>query len=540
MPVYAGRLAWRAPAGAGRLLAAAARWVSDAEGAPLRLATVTSGDTDAYLKLAQVRQDRVRLRWRLAALAVALEALTAVAAGLWLPPAGQAVAVLLLVGVLGWVGSPKDAPIINRAVVTTRAQRLTSDIVVRALGALGITLINQALAKGPGISFPAPIQRDGPGWRAEIDLPYGVTALDIIDKRRELASGLRRPLGCVWPEPVDDEHTGRLVLWVGDQDMNKARQPAWPLAKTGTVDLFQPAPFGTDQRGRWVSLTLMFTSAAIGAIPRMGKTFALRQLLLIAGLDPRAELHCYDIKGTGDLSPLACLAHRYRAGDDEQDIDYALADMRALRAQLRRRAKVIRELPRHLCPENKVTPELASDHRHGLHPVVIGVDECQIWFEHPTYGKEFEDICTDLVKRGPALGFVLIVATQRPDAKSLPTGISANVSTRFCLKVLGWRENDMVLGTGQHGNGAHATMFAWKDKGGYRLPDRRRRRRARIVRTVYLDGPATETIALRARAAREKAGLLTGHATGQDSQHDPALDRGGTGCPSVDCRADPA
>jgi S-DNA-T family DNA segregation ATPase FtsK/SpoIIIE len=286
------------------------------------------------------------------------------------------------------------------------------------------------------------------------------------------------------------------------------------------VDLFQPAPFGTDQRGRWVSLTLMFTSAAIGAIPRMGKTFALRELLLIAGLDPRSELHCYDLKGTGDLSPLACLAHRYRAGDDDEDIDYALADMRALRAELRRRAKVIRELPRHQCPENKVTPDLASDRRHGLHPVVIGVDECQIWFEHPTYGKEFEDICTDLVKRGPALGFVLIVATQRPDAKSLPTGISANVSTRFCLKVLGWRENDMVLGTGQHGNGAQATMFAWKDKGiGYLIGEGAD---ARIARTVYLDGPATETIALRARAAREKAGLLTGHAIGEDGQHDPA------------------
>jgi DNA segregation ATPase FtsK/SpoIIIE, S-DNA-T family len=100
----------------------------------------------------------------------------------------------------------------------------------------------------------------------------------------------------------------------------------------------------------------MFTSAAIGAIPRMGKTFALRELLLIAGLDPRTELHCYDLKGTGDLSPLACLAHRYRAGDDEQDIDYALADMRALRAELRRRAKVIRELPRHLCPETRSPP----------------------------------------------------------------------------------------------------------------------------------------------------------------------------------------
>jgi DNA segregation ATPase FtsK/SpoIIIE, S-DNA-T family len=91
-----------------------------------------------------------------------LVALAAVAASLWLPPAGQAVAALVLVSVLGWAGSPKDSPIIGRAAVTTRAQRLTSDFVVRALGALGIMLINQTLSKGPGVSFPAPIQRDGP------------------------------------------------------------------------------------------------------------------------------------------------------------------------------------------------------------------------------------------------------------------------------------------------------------------------------------------------------------------------------------------
>jgi len=519
-PLYAGRLAGRSPRGALRAVVAAGRWVFDAEGAQLRHAAAAKGDPDTYLKLLQARDERVRPRWRLAALAVALLAMTGLAMHLWAPAWAQALALAVLVLVLGRVGSPADKPIVGRAVVTQKAQRLTSDIVVRALGALGVSLINQALAKGPGITFPAPIQRDGPGWRAEVDLPYGVTAVDIIEKRRELASGLRRPLGCVWPEPVDDEHAGRLVLWVGDQDMNKARQPGWPLRKTGTVDLFRPAPFGTDQRGRWVTLTLMFTSAAIGAIPRMGKTFALRELLLLAGLDPRAELHAYDLKGTGDLGPLECIAHRYRAGDDEDDIDYALTDMRALRAELRRRAKVIRELPRHLCPENKVTPELAGTRRYGLHPVVIGVDECQVWFEHPRFGKEFEEICTDLVKRGPALGFVLIVATQRPDAKSLPTGISANVSTRFCLKVLGHTENDMVLGTSQHKNGVRATMFAWKDKGiGYLVGEGAD---ARIVRTVYLDGPESEKVALRARTAREAAGLLTGHAIGQTPDSDPA------------------
>jgi DNA segregation ATPase FtsK/SpoIIIE, S-DNA-T family len=461
----------------------------------------------------------VRLRWRLTALVVVLAVMVVLAGYWWAPVWVQVLAAVVLVAVLGWVGSPADQPVIGRAVVTPKVQRLTSDIVVRALGALGISLINQALSKGPGITFPAPIQRDGPGWRAEVDLPYGVTAVDIIDKRRELASGLRRPLGCVWPEPVDDEHAGRLVLWVGDQDMSKARQPAWPLRTTGSADLFKPAPFGTDQRGRWVTLTLMFTSAVVGAIPRMGKTFALRELLLIAGLDPRAELHCYDLKGTGDLSPLECLAHRYRAGDDADDIDYALADMRALREELRRRARVIRDLPRHLCPENKVTPELASTRRYGLWPIVIGVDECQIWFEHPQHGKEFEEICTDLVRRGPALGVVLILATQRPDAKSLPTGISANVSTRFCLKVMGQTENDMVLGTSQYRNGVRATMFAWRDKGiGYLVGEGAD---ARIVRTVYLDGPDSEKIALRARAAREAAGLLTGHAIGEHPTDDP-------------------
>ena len=52
-------------------------------------------------------------------------------------------------------------------------------MVIQALGALGLAGINQALAKGgEGISFPAPIIKDGPGWRADVDLPRGVTDLD--------------------------------------------------------------------------------------------------------------------------------------------------------------------------------------------------------------------------------------------------------------------------------------------------------------------------------------------------------------------------
>ncbi|MEU3105291.1 cell division protein FtsK [Streptomyces griseoflavus] len=514
-PVYAARLALQAPSGAARFVGGTMRWVADREGEPVRLAAVRREDAAEYLKLSRQRDGRVRLRTLVTVLALFVGLATALAIYVLAPTWLQAVSVTALVMALGVAGRRADAPVIHRAVELPKATKLTSDIVLRALGALGIPAINQAQSKGrDGFTFTAPITRDGPGWRAEGDLPYGVTVTDIIERRERLASGLRRPLGCVWPEAVPDQHTGHLVLWVGDQDLTKAKKPAWPLAKGGAVDLFRPVAYGTDQRGRWIEVTLMYIAGVIGAIPRMGKTFLLRLLLLIAALDPRAELHTYDMKGTGDLDPVGnAVSHRHAAGDDDESITYALADWRALREELRRRTKVIRSLPRDICPESKVTSALADKRSLGLHPIVVGVDECQVLFEHPEHGKEFEEIATDLVKRGPATGIVMLLATQRPDAKSLPTGISANASARWCLKVMGQTENDMVLGTSAYKRGVRATMFAWGDKGIHYFVGEGAD--ARIVASVYVDAPGAEAIAARARKARETAGLLTGHALGE-------------------------
>ncbi|MFG3346927.1 cell division protein FtsK [Streptomyces sp. NPDC048018] len=517
-PIYAARLALQSPTGAARFVGGTMRWVADREGEPVRAAAVRREDAAEYLRLSAQRDSRVKLRMMVAALAAFLGLITALAIYVLAPGWVQAVSVGTVVLALGAAGRKADAPVIHRAVELPKATKLTSDIVLRALGALGIPAINQAQGKGrDGFEFTAPITRDGPGWRAEGNLPFGVTVTDIIERRERLASGLRRPLGCVWPEAVPNEHTGRLVLWVGDQDMNQAKKPAWPLAKSGSVDLFKPVAYGTDQRGRWVEVTLMYIAGVIGAIPRMGKTFLLRLLLLIAALDPRAEVHTYDMKGTGDLDPVGnAVSHRHAAGDDDESIQYALADFRALREELRRRTKVIRSLPRDICPESKVTSQLADKRSLGLHPIVVGVDECQVLFEHPEHGKEFEEIATDLVKRGPATGIVLLLATQRPDAKSLPTGISANAGARWCLKVMGQTENDMVLGTSAYKRGVRATMFAWGDKGIHYFVGEGAD--ARIVSSVYVDAPGAEAIGARARAAREKAGLLTGYAVGEEAE----------------------
>jgi S-DNA-T family DNA segregation ATPase FtsK/SpoIIIE len=425
---------------------------------------------------------------------------------------------------LGRVGRPSDRPVVGTAVSVPTVPRLTSEVVVRGLAALGIPGINQAVArnaKGTGW-FPAPITRDGPGWRADVELPHGVTVTDVIERRDRLASGLRRPLGCVWPEPATEEHPGRLVLWVGDESLAQQKPAPWPLARRGQVDLFASFPFGQDQRGRPVPLDLMYGNLLIGSLPGAGKTMALRIPLLAAALDPTAELRIFELKGSGDLGALEQVAHHYGSGPGDETIEACLESLREVYADLTRRAATISALPKDLAPENKVIAALARKRALRLHPVVVAIDECQELFSHPDYGKEAGALCTAIIKRGRALGTILLLATQRPDKDSLPTGVSANVGIRFCLRVMGQTENDMVLGTSSYKNGLRATMFTPKDRGiGYLVGASDE---PQITRTYYVDNPGAEAVAVRARALREAAGTLSGAAIGETTQRTPAAD----------------
>ncbi|MFF7202055.1 cell division protein FtsK [Streptomyces sp. NPDC008141] len=517
-PWYALQLGLLAPRGTARLVSETSRWVWDAEGAPLRAYEVRQENTAEYLKLSRQRDGRVRLRVLLATVGIVFGA--AVAFTLYvMAPGWLAVFATAAVLVAGYRGAPQDQPVIGPAVLKTELQKLTGPIVLRALDNIGNAKLSAAIKKGGdmnGMRFTSEITRDGPGYRADLDLPWGVTPEDIMEERKPLASGLRRKVGCVWPSSDPTEHEGRLILWVGDKPMNETTKPAWPLLKSGTVDLFKPVVFGNDQRMGDVSVTLMFASVVVGSIPRMGKTFLMRLFLLIAALDPRAELYAFDFKGTGDFGALEPVCHRYRAGDEDEDILYVLESLRELRAELRRRAKVIKSLPRSRCPESKVTPELANDKSLGLHPIVAGFDECQVPFEHEKYGKEIEEIATDLGKRGPALGMVTLFGTQRPDAKSLPTGISANAVLRFCLKVMGQPANDMVLGTSMYKAGYRATMFSRSDRGICWMAGEGDD--PRIVASAFVDAVGAETVVARARVMREEYGNVTGHAIGQQPE----------------------
>lgn len=516
-PRYAVRAAVRSVVGAWVALAAFWAWLWDLQGWSMARAARHTADQQAWAKARKEWRETVHRRWIGTAVAAVLTAAALAVTWTWAPPWAVALVLVAAVGALVHVGAPEEDGGLLDEYFTEKPGapwRMTSKIVLDALGGIGLAAITAALRDDPrhGVAFVDAIAHDGPGWRVVVDLPKGVTAADVIERREKLAAGLRRPLGTVWPEGVKGTHPGRLLIYVADEDMSTAVQAQWALLRSGQVDLFRPAPLGTDQRQRPVWITLMFATMVIGAIPRMGKTFALRLCLLIAALDPRAKVLAFDKKGSGDLSPLEHVAHAYTVGDEPEDIAVDLRELRAARTEMRRRYKLLRTLPKERVPESKVTPELASDRSVRFEPWVIGVDECQVWFEHKTHGGEFEEICTDLVKRGPAAGMIPIFATQRPDAKSIPKPISDNAALRLALKVMEWGANDMILGTGQYKAGVRATMFAREDVGIAILAGEGAD--PRVVRIAKVDNVQAEKVALRARALRERDGTLSGYCVG--------------------------
>ncbi len=492
--------------GLGLVIAGLAKWVFDLDGGRLQELS-----HEEYFKEKKLRDERRTKRGKIAAWGLGGFLVVVAMVRLEAPTWVSWLLIVAAVITLALIGRPQDKPLIMPATMPPGEDTpLTADVVREALCSLGIA----KMTKPEDIQLLYPVRPTRAGYVIDITLPRGVTATEVMTRREKLSSGLQRGIGTVWPS-VGDRHEGHLVLFISHVDMGRAKQKPWPLLKDGSVNVFKPVPMFTDQRGEWVELTIATTSGVVGAVPRMGKTYFLRELALVAALDPRTEEYIFELKGTGDLSCTKKFAHYY--SDEEEDIADHLVVMRHLHRERRRRAKVIRSLPDEQCPRSEVTDELASRRELGLHPILVEVDECQVWFEHPV--KDIRDelirIVEDLVRRGPAVGIMVYLATQKVDVKSIPSGISANASVRVCFKVNDATSNNQILGPGSYANGLQATMFDFvRDKGiAYLKADGP----GQIVRTVFaLDKVESDKVALRARAARERAGRLTGFAVGEE------------------------
>jgi S-DNA-T family DNA segregation ATPase FtsK/SpoIIIE len=160
------------------------------------------------------------------------------------------------------------------------------------------------------------------------------------------------------------------------------------------------------------------------------------------------------------------------------------------------------------------------------------IDEVQVFLEKPdkitlggkkmTLGEYIVDLLAYLARKGPAAGIVVILATQRPDSNTIPSRLRAVLGSRFALRVMDWRDSNIVLGEQMNTRGYDASTLLAGHKGvGILRPDGETAENgmdalALMVRTYYMDNVDWRTVCQRGRAVRETAGTLTGHAAGDD------------------------
>lgn len=521
VPLYGARACLMAPRGFARLAGKGAGWAFDAEHRALRLAAVQRGDVGAARTLRADQRKRMQIAAGVAVPALVLLVVAWLVAPVW----ARWAAGVLLVLALGKLGATPDKPLVAPAVVPNGKRKLSYGIVTTAF------MDAKLCTSDRPISFATPIHRDANGYRVVVDLPGGRTADKAIAARDEIASGLDVDERQVFLSRVRGAagSARRVDLWVCDVDPLSIPAGTTALLDAERVNFWRPWPFGKDERGNVVELCILWAAMLVGAIPRRGKTFVARLVALAAALDPHVDLYVFDFKGSPDWTPFRQVAHRIFHGDRPDPdtgihpVGALLDTVNELLAEVDRRNRLMRTLPADVCPEGKLTEELSRAPGYDLHLKVLVIDEVQRAFTNRDYGDELELALTDLVKAGPSAGIITVAATQKPDAKSTPTGFRDQFGIRFALYVTTRDASEAVLGAGAGGEGLHAHKLPPNAPGAGILRGTGDAAIAGgIVRTGLANQVHAEAICARGRRLRQDAGTLDGMAAGIELSATPA------------------
>jgi DNA segregation ATPase FtsK/SpoIIIE, S-DNA-T family len=505
-----------------RLTGRQIKWWWVTEQYALRQATADANDPAMWLKLH--REVKATRMWRF--LVLAAELLTVGIGGpiLWATAPWWALT-LVVAGVvvfLAHLGRPADRPIITPATVAGRFRRVNPDIILRAYYAAGLGHPDKPHQQ---ISFGSTMARDpsGTGSQVSIDLPYGKTFDDAVKARGAIASGLDVAISQVFITRDPSSHR-RHTLWVADRDPLAQGAGRTPLLRCKPTDIWQPAPFGLDERGNKVTVDLMWNSILIGAQPRQGKTFAARSLGLYGALDPYVKIDVYDGGGKPDWRKFALVAHRCAFGlamtRDGDPSELVLEGLREIKADVQDRYERLSKLPVDVCPEGKLTREIARNPKYNMPVRLVLLDEFQEYFDLGEISKEIASLLVYLVKVAPAAGVIFIDATQRPSGigggqiAQQFISFRDNHQVRFSLRTGSWQVSDLVLGSGAYSEGHDSSTLLPSYKGVGIL--RGASDATPTVRTHLATGNDAEKILIAARKLREAAGTLTGMAAGED------------------------
>lgn len=503
-PTYLRRLLTASPKGFGKAVVALYCWVTDYETKAIRKHTLDNLMVEHFLYVDQPR--RFRIQWRFGLFFLGILGLVSLG---WLISTSPAyiffsvLAVIVAFGVLGRQNFTREVQ--TQQVAPTDHQRLTE-------GRLQEAFVHAGLAKeDKPIGFIAPgVFRDGEGWSATVKLPYNVstaTASEAMKKMEVLAAGLDISKARLFLSPQQGANASErnITMWVADKDPYAGDSAVTPLAKMNKLNFWEGIPYGIDARHNPIKLHLLWSHMLIGASPRRGKTWAAQAIAAGAALDPDVKLVIIDGKGGADWNEFRDVAERFHKGMYPAEVVDILATMQELVHDMDRRYQIMGGLPRSLVPESKITEELSRDPNYDFSIRLVVLDEAQNYTSDPVIGKKIKPMLDRLVKSGSALGIIVLMITQRPDADTIPEGIRAQLGTRFALQVANWNASDIVLGSGSYPTFDaskildHHLGVGWL-KGSDDNPNANVR--AKLIRTYALNGLTLEKIIEKAKALR--------------------------------------
>jgi S-DNA-T family DNA segregation ATPase FtsK/SpoIIIE len=533
LPMYSVLTVWWAGVGAVRLAGRQLAWWWVPETDVLKSAAVVNQDAREWARLHKTAgETRLAHGIVLAAEAIGLAvgcALLAVAAPWWMQAAVAAVAVPMLAR----HGRPEDRPIFATATTEPRFRVISADVVLRAYYAAGL---GDPDKPGQRITFESAMARDGEGSKVRVVLPYGTGFGDVVKALGKLASGLDVAPSQVYLTADKTSHR-RHTLWVADRDPLAIPAGRTPLLDCKRRSIWQPAPLGLDERGRKVTLLLLWISILIGAQPRKGKTFTGRLLALFGALDPTVRQSFIDGKNSPDWNAFRLIAYHFihgivpdRDGDPVKQLLDALAE---IKAHILDTNAFLASLPVSECPEGKLTEELCRRYPKKLFVWMIVVEEFQNYFELPDQkaNQQVAELLSFILAVGPSAGVILVDLSQKPggigagDVQRLFNRFRDNHTVRIALKCGNRNVSEAILGSDAQSEGIDASTLPKEAKGVgylYGAADE-----TPTVRFHLADAEDTAKIVAAARVLRERAGTIEGFAAGVE-----------TGIPARDVLAD--
>lgn len=342
-------------------------------------------------------------------------------------------------------------------------------------------------------------------WHAVIDLPDGVT----VKKAQSRVDDIAAAMG-IDRTNLDIRQVGsngrRMAIWACGQDpFHATRRNPLVASRAKSVNTWTDGfPLAFDKRGNVIKPTLSDYSFLFAGATRSGKGMGLANLLAAAMLDPRVRIRLFDGKGAGEYVPHARALATYVRRNPKRLVQF----LRVLVEEMNRRTEILVEAGLSKASEKLI------DKLGGIELVVIDELATYTAKNGPSgkYAEEITELLAQVAAVGAAVGIVLALATQYPEAEIVTPRLRGNLAARMAMRVESPGASNVVLGDGMVGQGYDASKIpiekTSRGRAWLTTPDTG----VIEVRSLFIDEAAGEILPLIERGIqlREAAGCLPG------------------------------